>query len=146
VTRIVRSRDVAAPPASVWAILADLDALAIWATDIEHSCMITDQRDGVGATRRVQSGRLTLIECVTAWEPDRHLAYDITGLPPIVGRVSNGWTLASTAAGTRVSLAAAVDAGRRPDRAVIARVVARQLARANEMLLDGLATHLEDIA
>ena len=145
-TTITRTRDFAAPPATVWATLADFDALALWAADIDHSSLTTDQREGVGTTRRVQMGQVTLIERVTAWEPDHRLAYEIEGLLPLVKSATNTWTLTPTADGTLVSLATRVDTGKRPDKALIGAGIARKMAEASDMMLDGLATHLEDLS
>ncbi|TDT16627.1 uncharacterized protein YndB with AHSA1/START domain [Ilumatobacter fluminis] len=145
-TTITRTRDLPASPATVWATLADFDALALWADDIDHSSLATEQRDGVGTTRRVQMGQITLIERVTVWEPDHRLAYDIEGLLPIVKRATNTWTLTPTADGTLVSLATTVDTGKRPDKALIGAGIARKMAEASDMMLDGLTAHLENLA
>ena len=145
-TTLTRTRAVAAPPATVWAVLADFDALALWADDIDHSSLTTERRDGVGTARRVQTGQITLIERVTTWEPDHCLAYDIEGLIPVVQHASNTWMLTPTADGTRVSLTTRVDAGRRPDKALIGAAVARKMAEASDMMLDGLVARLEDLS
>ncbi|MCB0969294.1 MAG: SRPBCC family protein [Ilumatobacter sp.] len=145
-TSATRTRDLHVPPATVWAVLADFDALAIWAPDIDHSVLTTEQRDGVGTARRVQTGQVTLIERITAWEPDHRLAYDIEGLLPIVRAASNTWTLTPTADGTLVSLTTRVDTGGRPDKALIGAAVTRKMAEASDMMLDGLVAHLEDLS
>ena len=145
-TTITRTRDLPAPPSTVWATLADFDALALWADDIDHSSLTTDQREGVGTTRRVQMGQITLIERVIAWEPDHRLAYEIEGLLPIVQRATNTWTLTPTADGTLVSLATRVDTGKRPDKALIGAGIARKMAEASDMMLDGLVNHLENLS
>ena len=144
-TTLTRTRELAVPPATVWAILADFEALALWADDIDHSSLTTDQRDGVGTRRRVQMGQITLLERVIAWEPDRQLAYEIEGLLPVVKQATNTWHLTPTADGTRVSLTTTIATGRRPDKALIGAAVARKMAEASEMMLDGLAAHLEDL-
>jgi len=145
-TTITRTRDLPAPPATVWATLADFDALALWADGIDHSSLTTDQREGVGTTRRVQMGQITLIERVIAWEPDHRLAYEIEGLLPIVQQATNTWTLTPTADGTLVSLVTRVDAGKRPDKALIGAGIARKMAEASDMMLDGLTDHVENLS
>ncbi len=140
-TEIVRTRDIDAPAGRVWAVLADFASIAAWAPNVDHSCTMKVQTIGLGAVRRVQTGRLTLLETVTTWEPGRVLAYRITGLPP-VGDVSNEWRLAPAGTSTRVRLTTRVEAGRRPPQRLLARVVGARLVKASEQLLDGLAAQV----
>jgi len=46
----------------VWAVLADFGALSSWVDGVDHSCLLEHTGDGigVGTTRRVQVGRITL--------------------------------------------------------------------------------------
>jgi uncharacterized protein YndB with AHSA1/START domain len=134
-----RQRRIARPVDQVWAALADFGSIARWAPDADHSCLLTDQRAGVGTTRRVQIGRMTLVERVTAWEPDPPctLAYDIEGLPVALGRVSNRWMLEPIGGGTAVTLTTRVEGSSRPLK-VVARVAAARMARASDSMLEGL--------
>lgn len=139
---VVRSLDIAAPIASVWSVLAAFDELAHWAPDVDHSCGLQRpgaEPGGVGAARRVQIGRTTLVETVTEWSPGHRLAYDIGGLPPVLRGVSNTWDLEDTGQGTAVVLTTAVDAGPKPPRRAVARIVAARLGRSSDSLLRGLA-------
>jgi hypothetical protein len=108
----------------VWAVLADFDAISRWAPNVEHSCLTTSIAEGVVATRRIQTGRSTVLETVTAWEPERHLAYSITGLPPVIRSVTNTWRLAdldATSGGaSEVTLTSTIDAEPRPPQQVVA--------------------------
>ena len=90
-TRATRVRDIAASPAEVWDALADFASIADWAPDVDHSCLMSVETGGVGAVRRVQAGRVVLVERVVTWEPALALAYSIDGLPPVVGSVTNTW-------------------------------------------------------
>ena len=96
-----RTRQLSAPPEAVWAVLAEFDRIAEWAPNVDHSCALTDQRDGVGAVRRVQVGRPALLETVVAWEPNVRLAYRLDGLPvpARIGAVTNEWRLEPSGGG-----------------------------------------------
>ena len=133
------TRLIEAPPAAVWRVLAELDRIAEWAPDVDHSSWMTTQQEGVGATRRVQVGSMTLLETVTVWEPERTLAYTLDGLPPVVAEVVNRWDLEADGDATRVTLTSQVTAGPRPPMRVAARAVARRMEKANQAMIDGLA-------
>lgn len=138
-----RQRDLAAAPAAVWAVLAEFDRIADWAPNVEHSCSLSSHSDGIGAVRRVQVGRMTLVETVTAWEPGARLAYRLDGLPARLGTISNEWYLTPAAdGGANVSVTTTVDPGPRPPQQAIGRLIARKLASSSEVMLDGLAGHL----
>ena len=139
---VERSTTIEAAPGDVWAVLADFDAISSWAPNADHSCLLTEQTSGVGTVRRVQAGRITLIETVQTWEPGSILSYVITGLPPVIRSVVNTWRLAPQGAGTLVTLSTDVDAGPRPPQQLIARVVGRKLAAASDVMLAGLSARL----
>lgn len=141
---IVRTRSVEAPAAEVWAVLADFGAIARWAPMVDHSCLMSGQTEGVGAVRRIQLGRTTLVERVTEWAPDSMLAYEIDGLPSVIRSVVNRWTIEPAADGrsTTVSITTEVDAGPRPPQQVVARAAGRRLAAASVEMLDGLDRQL----
>ena len=81
---ITETIEIVAPVADVWGVLADFESIARWAPNVDHSSLTTPQPAGVGAGRRVQVGRNALLEVVITWEPEQTLAYELTGLPPIV--------------------------------------------------------------
>lgn len=143
-----RSRTIAARPSRVWDVLADFDRLAVWADNADHTCWLDEPLDDgrmVGRARRVQAGRLVLVERITLWEPPTRLAYDLGGLPPVVKSAVNEWRLAADSGGgdrTIVSLATHVDCGPRPPQRLVARLVGNRLAKASDVMLDGLAAHL----
>jgi uncharacterized protein YndB with AHSA1/START domain len=145
-TSIRRAALVDAPPGRVWAVLAEFDRLSSWAGDVDHSSLVTDRVEGVGTARRVQVGRTVLIERVTEWDPPDALAYDLEGLPPVVGGASNRWTLQPVGPRTEVTLTSTVDPGSRPAGKLAAPLVARRLGRASDGLLAGLAAHLSSAA
>jgi hypothetical protein len=133
---------VDATPEEVWDALARFDRLSTWADEVDHSSYLTEQTEGVGAARRVQVGRMVLVERITEWDPPRTLAYDLEGLPPVVGGATNRWALRPDGTGTSVDLTASVDPGHKPPGRLVAPLLARRLARTNEGLLAGLAAHL----
>lgn len=112
---------------------------------------------GVGATRRVQVGRRTLVERVVVWDEPQRLAYQIEGLPPVVTSLQNEWRLQSVAAGaggagaggagahhTRVTLATTVECGPRPPQKLVARLIARRMAGDSDTMLSGLAHSMKE--
>lgn len=137
-----RRRHVAAPPEAVWEVLADFGRLARWVPEVDHSCALHAGPAGVGTVRRVQLGRNTVLEEVTAWSPAGRLAYDITGLPPVLRHVANEWALRPVGHGTEVTVTTTVDAGPRPPQQLLARLVARRLGRTSDHMLAGLAAAL----
>ncbi|MFW2333546.1 SRPBCC family protein, partial [Ilumatobacter sp.] len=45
---IERTRTLAVRADEVWAVLSDFGAISSWASNVDHSCLLTDQPDGVG--------------------------------------------------------------------------------------------------
>lgn len=143
---VVEESSIARSSDAVWAVLADFGAISRWAPNVDHSCVATEQADGVGAVRRVQVGRNAFLERVVAWEPGHELGYSIEGLPPVVRSVTNTWTLEGSGASTTVTLTSRVDAGPRPPQQLIARIAGKGLAKASREMLAGLTSHLEEDA
>ncbi len=140
---IERSDTVRASPQQVWEVLSDFAAISAWAPNVDHSCLTTDRAEGVGATRRIQTDRTTLLETVVSWEPELTLSYDITGLPPVIKSVTNTWSLAADGGQTTISLVSNVDAGQRPPQKLIAKVAGKRLAAASEQMIAGLIAAVE---
>lgn len=134
-----------ASPEQVWDVLARFDRLSTWAPEVDHSSALTERTEGVGAARRVQVGRMVLVERITEWDPPHSLAYALEGLPPVVGGATNHWRLRPDGTGTDVTLSPTVDPGVKPIGRLAARLVERRLARTNDGLLAGLADHLRRI-
>lgn len=140
-SRLERSTTVAAPPERVWEVLSDFGAISSWVPLIQHSCLLSEQIEHPGTVRRVQIARQTLVERVVVWRPSQELAYDIEGLPPIVGTARNTWRLTPSGdATTHVVLTTEIDTGRNPVRSLVAKKVLERMALASEMMLAGLAT------
>lgn len=140
--QIQRSTTVDAPVDAVWTVLAAFDEISAWATDVDHSSFLTEQRQGVGSVRRVQVGRTVLVERVIEWDPLVALAYALEGLPPVVGGAVNRWTLRPEGKRTAVTLTTTIDPGPKPIGRLAAPFLARRLAKASDGMLAGLAAHL----
>ena len=146
-----RSSTIAAPISAVWDVLADFAAIVDWAPDVDHACLLTQHDvalgEGIGLTRRIQTGRMTLLERVVTWNPPTTLAYAITGLPPVIRSTRNQWDLVESGPDrTQVTLTSTVDAGPRPPQQLIARIVGTRLAKASDSMLAGLTSQLEEAA
>ncbi len=143
VVRLEKSLTIDTTPDIAWSVLADFGRLATWVPLIGHSCLLGDISEGLGATRRVQIARQVLIERVVTWEPGRSLAYDIEGLPPIVGTPRNTWTLSPNKEGTRVALMTTIETGRNPVKKFAAGKALERMALASDMMLAGLAARTQ---
>ncbi len=142
---ISRTEVTAAAPAAVWALLSDFGALAAWADGVDHSCLLNhvEAEPPVGLARRVQIGRDTFVETITAWDPQRVLAYAITGLPR-GWAVSNRWNLAPDGVdATSVTLTGTVRVSAHPLRPLAERILLRLMARRSDALLHSLAVTAE---
>jgi uncharacterized protein YndB with AHSA1/START domain len=137
----VRSRLIAAPLDQVWATLAAFDQIGRWANNVDHAAYTSSVTSGVGAARRVQAGRVTLLETVVEWAPPERLAYTLGGLPAIAGRVTNSWRLEPASGATQVTLTTTIEPGPRLASKIVAAVLARVAGRASDELLDGLASY-----
>jgi hypothetical protein len=140
---VVRTASIQAEPAEVWAVLADFAAISTWAPNVDHSCLLSGQTEGIGMARRIQTGRTTLVETVHLFEPNEAIGYQLTGLPPVIKSVTNTWTLESRDGATAATLTSEIDAGARPPQKAIARAVGRTLGKASDQMLGGLAAHFE---
>ena len=138
---VMKSTTIPASVDAVWAVLADFAAISQWAPNVDHSCLMSDQTEGVGMVRRIQTGRTTVVETVEHWEPGAALRYAITGLPPIVRSVTNQWSIESHGDATTATLTTEIDAGPRPPQQGIAKAVGRKFGQASDAMLAGLATH-----
>lgn len=132
--------------ADVWDALADFGEIVRWAPNVDHSCLLSAQTEGVGTVRRIQAGRRTLVERVVEWVPSQQLSYVIEGLPAVVRSLQNTWQLDERGPRTVVSLTTAVDAGPRPPQQLIAKALARQLSKVSNQMLEGLDSHVGQAA
>jgi hypothetical protein len=141
-TEIVRTTIVPASADAVWALLSDFGGISSWAANVDHSCLMSEQVEGRGTVRRIQTGRTTLVERVELWEPTSRLSYSVEGMPPIVRSAANTWSIEPEGADVRVSLTSRIDCGSRPPQKLIARIVGRRIAQASGIMLAGLKERL----
>lgn len=139
---VTRSLDVPVPPAAVWTVLADFGSISSWAPNVDHSSLMSGQESGVGARRRIQAGRLTVVEYIVHWEEGQALGYRIEGLPPAIKRVTNTWRLQPSGTGTAASVTTDIHIGPRPPQQLVARGIAKRLGGISDQMLAGLRTHL----
>jgi hypothetical protein len=144
---VMKTISVPASVDAVWAALADFAAISAWAPNVDHSCLMSEQSQGVGVVRRIQSGRTTVVETVEWWEPNTSLRYAITGLPSVIRSVTNTWSVVPADGAvafprTTIRLTTKIDAGTRPPQQGIAKLVGRKLGQASDEMLAGLAAHL----
>ena len=137
-----RSIEIPAPTEAVWAVLADFGCISAWAPNVDHSSLMSEQDAGVGAVRRIQAGRVTVVERVVEWDEGTALGYRIEGLPPAIKKVTNTWRLVPAPAGTLASLTTVVDVGPRPPQQLVARGIAKRLGGISDQMLAGLRVHL----
>lgn len=145
VADICRYRTITAEPQAIWDVLADFGAISSWAGIVDHSCLLSSAVDGVavGATRRVQVGRNTLVERITEFDPPRALAYDVEGVPRQL-RVTNRWTLIpEMSGGTVVTLTFTAEIGSNPLQRLAERIVGRGSTKQLDAMLAGLTDRLE---
>lgn len=137
---------VPAPAADVWAVLADFGEIVRWAPIVDHSCLLSTQREGVGMVRRIQSGRRTVVERVVEWVDGERLSYLVEGLPSAVRSLRNTWQLDDGDGSTEITLTSSVDVGPRPPQQLAAKVLSRQLSKVSNQMLHGLDDHLRKAA
>jgi len=140
---VERTGLIAAPLDAVWAVLADFAAISAWAPNVDHSCLMSEQTEGVGMVRRIQTNRTTILETVEACEPGVTLTYRITGLPPVIKSVTNTWRIGASDDSTMVRLTTDIDTGPKPPQQLIAKAVGRRLAAASEQMIAGLTQNVE---
>lgn len=142
-TTITRTATISAPQDAVWAVLADFAAISAWAPNVDHSCLLSDQTEGIGMVRRIQTGRTTVVETVQTFDSPAIIGYEISGMPPVIRSVTNTWQLEPAGDTTTATLTTEIEAGPRPPQKAIARGVGRVLGKASDEMLAGLAAHFE---
>ncbi len=138
---------IAAPKQRVWQTLADLGGIHHFHPGVKDSYYLSDERDGVGASRRCElkpAGQLD--ERVVEWVEGETLALDIVetrGMPPL--RDAGGrFTLSEENGETVVALALRYEVGLGFLGPIIdALMMRRQFERTVPAVLRGLKRHVE---
>ena len=63
---VTRKINVSCSLAEAWEVLSDFGEISIWATNVSHSCLLSHHQEGLGATRRIQTGNSSVTEHVTS--------------------------------------------------------------------------------
>jgi carbon monoxide dehydrogenase subunit G len=145
VAQISRRRTLRTDPQRVWDVLADFGAIGDWLSLVDHSCVLSTNPNGpVGTARRIQMGRITLVETITEFDAPTAMAYDIAGVPRWVRRLNNRWTLQPDGPGaTTVTVTTTVDLGPGRVRTVAARLMGLVTAKLSDSMLAGVAARTE---
>jgi uncharacterized protein YndB with AHSA1/START domain len=140
---LTRSTVVPAPPDRVWATLARFDEISAWAGNVDHSAYTTVATAGVGTARRVQAGRIAVLETVIEWHPTTTLAYRLEGLPPLARSVVNRWTLdpSPDGMGTTATLTTVIEPLAGPRGRIGTKILGAVLTRAANAMLTGIAAY-----
>ncbi len=103
-TSITQHVEIAASPAQVWAVLADLERLAEYDPVVTRAVVVGDRHDGIGARRRcdARQGRY-FVEDVTVWEPASRLQFRIVECNLPTAALTHSYALAPIGDGTRVT-------------------------------------------
>jgi hypothetical protein len=93
VYEVVTSIDVAASPNVVWKRVISFNEITTplpwyFRAGIAYPLRATITGEGVGATRRCEFSTGAFIEPITAWEPPRRLAFNVTSQPPPLHELS----------------------------------------------------------
>jgi hypothetical protein len=142
--KIVKKIHIASSTEDIWATLSAFGDIGQWAQNVSHSCLLTEQKKGVGAIRRIQQGNKTLTEEVTTWQNLSSLVYEINGLPPVFKSVTNTWLISPQENGTEVNLEIEILPKRRPATPVAA-LACILVSRFNHGMLSDLKDFLENI-
>lgn len=131
--------EIAAPAERVWELLGAFGGLEKWAPGVT-SCVV--EGDGVGATRRVAAGGMTIVERLESRDPAaRRFSYSIAEGPIPVEKYLA--TVSVSSAGpqrSRVLWTASFDAGKLP--ADAAKGLAQGIEGSYRGMLQGLRTAL----
>lgn len=142
--KIAKKIFVASSVEDIWATLSAFGDIGQWAQNVSHSCLLTEQKKGVGAIRRIQQGNKTLTEEVITWQNLSSLVYEINGLPPVFKSVTTTWLISPQENGTEVNLEIAILPKRRPATPVAA-LACILVSRINHGMLSDLKDFLENI-
>jgi uncharacterized protein YndB with AHSA1/START domain len=92
--RFVNTRELAASPNEVFAILADADAWARWSSDVREVRWLTPEPHGVGSERHVVLKSLQAKERFIAWEPGRRFVFTILEITvPVTSAMAEDYVL-----------------------------------------------------
>ena len=139
---VTKKINVSCQLTEAWEVLSAFGEISAWATNVSHSCLLSQQKEGIGATRRIQTGSSSVTEHISKWENSKYLAYEIRGLPPILKKITNTWVLEPSEVGVQLSLTIEIIPIRRPA-TPIAGIASLVFGRINSGMLKDLKNFLE---
>ena len=137
------TKDIAAPQADVWAVLADFPNIADWNSGVKASHSTSgDQTEGVGAQRHCDlSPAGALEETIAAWEPPHRMVVSIDEAARIpIKRGEVTFTMNDGGGSTPTTLSYDFEAKGGPLAGLVAALMKRQLDRGFSGFLDDLET------
>ena len=137
---ITIERTVAAPRASVWAVLADYPNIADWNDGVQNSSAIGEAVEGVGAVRQVEltpSGAMR--ETVAEWVPEEKMVISIDQIEKMpVNDARMTFTLAERGEGTSVTMSYDYDPKGGPFGFLVAAMLSRPMNKGFNGFIDSL--------
>ncbi|MDH3681316.1 MAG: SRPBCC family protein [Acidimicrobiia bacterium] len=139
---ITVSRDLAAPRAAVWGVLADFPNIADWNGGVKKSFATSEATEGVGATRHCDLAPLGgLEETIKEWEPEERLVVSIDSAAklPIKSGLAT-FTLDESDAATSARVEYSYETRFGPVGAALGPLLDKQLSKGFSGFLDDLET------
>ncbi len=68
---ITRKINISCSPTEAWEVLSAFGEISSWASNVSHSCLLSNQQEGVGTFRRIQTGNSSVTEHVMRWDDSR---------------------------------------------------------------------------
>lgn len=130
---------IAAPPAAVWAPIADTPTWTEWFVGMREARVTSEGPLGVGSTRTVVVPPLTVDEAILAFEPEAWFAFHfVTATPPLLVAMVEDVALEAVADGATTRVVYRQSCEPAPWARPMAPILRRQLRSKVEASLVGL--------
>lgn len=95
---------ISAPVERIWSVLSDLEALEKYDPTVLKSELISNERTGIGAKRKVymRDGKNWFEEKVTVWQPDYALTIQLTNCTFPINGLKHSYSFSPEGNGTLV--------------------------------------------
>ena len=84
--------NISCSPTEAWEVLSAFGEISSWASNVSHSCLLSNQQEGVGTFRRIQTGNSSVTEHVTRWDV-QNFGVRNTRITSGIQKITNTWTL-----------------------------------------------------
>jgi uncharacterized protein YndB with AHSA1/START domain len=75
---VTTEKTLTAPPAALWAVMADFPSISSWNNAVKNSYATSDATSGVGARRHNDLSPIgTAEETITGWEPEQEIVISL---------------------------------------------------------------------